>query len=163
MLYFAYGSNMLLARIRERVPSAVVKSTGYVADYTFNFNKRSMKDGSAKATIEHSPDQHDIVWGVVFEIDPSEKCRLDNAEGLGNGYEKTNVKVSTETSKAVTYYATDKDDSLQPYHWYKAFVVAGAKQNNLPRNYIDEIEKFESVEDPCAKRRRKNEAILLDG
>jgi len=133
MLYFAYGSNMSIKRMQKRVPSAVVRCTGFVTGYVLKFNKISV-DGSGKDNIESTGDENDVVYGIVYELDPSEKHLLDKAEGLGKGYDVDTVKVSTEFGEisATTYLATNKDNALKPYHWYKAIVVSGAKENNLP-------------------------------
>jgi gamma-glutamylcyclotransferase len=48
--YFAFGSNMLLERIKKRVPSARALGIATLGGYALRFNKLS-KDGSAKANI----------------------------------------------------------------------------------------------------------------
>ena len=48
--YFAFGSNMLLERIKKRVPSARVLGNATLGGYALRFNKLS-KDGSGKANI----------------------------------------------------------------------------------------------------------------
>ena len=62
--------------------------------------------------------------------------------------EKT-VHVSTEAGPvaAVMYYATDKDPSLRPYHWYKALVIAGAREHGLPVGYRSRLELVVTVSD----------------
>jgi hypothetical protein len=71
------------------------------------------------------------------------------------------VRISGEaTLRAVTYYATHKDPSLRPYHWYKEYVLAGARENSLPVEHIKVIESIASVEDPDAPRTARAQAIL---
>lgn len=161
VLYFAYGSNMCVARLRNRVPSAIVKITGHISGYVLAFHKQSV-DGSGKGNIEFTGHKDDFVHGVVVEFDASEKHLLDKAEGLGHGYEAMTVRVSTHAGKveAMTYYATHKDNTLKPYHWYKAFVVQGAKENHLPPEYIAKLEAVESINDPKPERQAQNEAML---
>jgi len=36
----------------------------------------------------------------------------------------------------ITYFATDIEKSVIPYHWYKQHVLRGALEHNLPRDYI---------------------------
>ena len=129
--YFAYGSNMLTDRLRERVPSATAIGIGRLGGHELRWDKRSGHDGSGKCDAEATGRQEDVVWGVVFELDPDEKSALDRAEGLGAGYMDKTVQVSTDAGPvtAVMYYAIDKDASLRPYHWYKALVIAGAAGN----------------------------------
>ena len=147
--YFAYGSNMLTARLRERVPSATAIGIGQLEDHALRWDKRSWRDGSGKCDAEFTGQPSDVVWGVVFEFDPEDKPALDQAEGLGNGYMETVVNILTEAGwiTAVTYLATDKDASLRPYHWYKALVIAGAREHGLPPSYRSHLELVVTVSD----------------
>ena len=52
------------------------------------------------------------------------------------------------------------DESLRPYDWYKALVVTGAKEHNLPVVYVKELEGVESVNDPNAVRAERNRKLL---
>jgi len=147
--YFAYGSNMLTDRLRERVPSATAIGIGRLGGHELRWDKRSGHDGSGKCDAEATGRQEDVVWGVVFELDPDEKSALDRAEGLGAGYMDKTVQVSTDAGPvtAVMYYAIDKDASLRPYHWYKALVIAGAREHGLPAGYRSRLELVVTVSD----------------
>jgi hypothetical protein len=59
------------------------------------------------------------------------------------------VQVVTDAGlvTAVMYYATDKDASLRPYHWYKALVIAGAREHGLPVGYRSRLELVVTVSD----------------
>ena len=164
--YFAYGSNMLTRRLKapERAPSTEFVDTGYVARRRLTFHKLS-RDGSGKCDAEETENETDRVYGVIFEIKCSHKPALDKAEGRGNGYELETVEVIAKQSTvlAQTYIATRKERALRPYHWYKALVVAGAVEHNLPKNYVEWLRVFESTEDPDAYRRAENEALLFAG
>ena len=152
--YFAYSSNMLTDRLRERVPSATAIGIGQLLGHALRWDKRSGRDGSGKCDAEATGRQDDVVWGVVFELDPEDKPALDKAEGLGAGYTEKTVNVLTETGllSAVMYYATDKDASLRPYHWYKALVIAGAREHGLPPSYRSRLELVVTVSDPNPTR-----------
>jgi len=147
--YFAYGSNMLTARLRERVPSAAAIGIGRLVGHALRWDKRSGRDRSGKCDAEATGRQEDVVWGVLFELDPDEKPALDRAEGVGVGYIDKTVQVSTDAGPvtAVIYYATDKDPSLRPYHWYKALVIAGAREHGLPAGYRSGLELVVTVSD----------------
>ena len=152
--YFAYGSNMLTVRLRERVPSATAIGIGQLVGHALHWDKRSWRDGSGKCDAEFTGQQSDVVWGVVFELDPGEKPALDKAEGLGAGYTEKAVNILTEAGPiiAVTYFASDKDASLRPYHWYKALVIAGAREHGLPPSYRSRLELVGTVSDPDPAR-----------
>jgi cation transport regulator ChaC len=169
-LCFAYGSNMLTRRLRapERAPSAQREGIGYVQGYRLTFDKGSTgkKYRSGKCDMERTGVATDRVWGVLFSIPNTEEAALDKAEGLDKGYRKDRkIPVVTDacTREGVAYIATEKDPAVKPYHWYKAFVVAGAVEHGLPPAYVEWLRTFESQPDPDAKRRAENEALLFQG
>lgn len=156
MLYFAYGSNMSAPRLRERVYITSVVGVATLVDHELQFNKQG-EDGSAKCNIDLAIDRDASVLGVVFDLPESEKRALDRFEGVGQGYEVRTVTVTLVEGQAIevfTYWATRKDPSLKPYHWYKHHVLHGARTAGLCDHYIAQIEAVESIEDPNADRHR---------
>lgn len=162
LLYFAYGSNMCLRRLRGRAPSAVPVATGYVAGRRLAFDKISV-DGSGKCDCEATGDPADRVYGVLCEIASVDRPALDRAEGPGRGYreERLDVVTGAGTRRALAYVATRKDPALRPYGWYCALVVAGAREHQLPAAYVARLEAVEAVQDPDAARRAAHAAILV--
>jgi gamma-glutamylcyclotransferase len=158
--YFAYGSNMLTERLRaaDRCPSASPVGVGSVRGYTLQFWKPS-RDESGKATIVRSERAAARVIGVVFEIDEREKRSLDRAEGVGNGYDiLDDVVVRLESGAEIlagTYIGTALNQTLRPYDWYRAFVIAGAIQHGLPSSWIATLEATEFVRDLDPRRRQR--------
>lgn len=164
MKIFAYGSNMHLNRLRKRVPSATKISNAYIQGYNLICNKISI-DESSKANIFKSNNSKDIVWGVIFEIEDIEKSILDEAEGLGRGYNETTLlftDINNITHKAQVYIADNEfiNNELKPYDWYKKFILEGAKQNKLPETYIEKIESLEFNIDKNKIRRNQKLKIL---
>ena len=101
MKIFAYGSNMNINRLKERVPSAIKVCNASVEGYKFSFNKRSNVDGSAKGNIHETDDAADKVWGVVFEIAETDKSGLDEVEGLGKGYNEQQIDLCDDKGNVV--------------------------------------------------------------
>lgn len=163
-LYFAYGSNMLSRRLRERTPSALARGIGFVSRRRLTFDKVS-SDGSGKCDAELTTDQRDRVEGVLFEIAMQEKSRLDDAEGPGRGYCEQTVSVATISGnvEALTYVATRKDPAILPYHWYKALAIAGAIEHTLSPMYVHRIGAVPSKLDPDPQRSIRNQALLRPG
>jgi gamma-glutamylcyclotransferase len=156
-LMFAYGSNMLSSRIQERCPSARALGVAELHGYELKWHKRS-QDGSGKCDVVQTSDAHLIVFGVLHEIPLSEKPALDMAEGLGYGYESKNVDVGFKGAlrMASIYYATDIDPSLKPYSWYKALVVAGAIEHELPETYIERLVATDAIVDHDREHHNRN-------
>lgn len=157
MIYFAYGSNMHLPRLRSRAPSARALGIASLGGFYFCCNKRSV-DGSSKGNILQEVGNR--VWGVLFEISPGDESALDDAEGLGSGYERETVTVESASGPidAVAYIASADavDDALRPYSWYKANIVAGATAFGLPIDYLQMLSALEAVEDSNLERDQAN-------
>ncbi|TQV85542.1 gamma-glutamylcyclotransferase family protein [Aliikangiella coralliicola] len=161
MKYFAYGSNMSLSRLRQRVPSAKLLGAYKLAKHDLRFHKVS-KDGSGKCDAFDTGSKDDFIIGVLFDIDAGEKPQLDKAEGLGYGYNEKEVTVVDDgqnVETAVTYYATKINDELTPYTWYKHHVLVGARDAKLPADYVQKIESIPAIEDPDTARESKQMAI----
>ena len=133
--YFAYGSNMLSARLRARCPSAVFRTTAMVRDHVVAFGKPSV-DASGKAAL--LPTTGKIAYGVVFEIASEELEALDEVEGPGYRREEAFPVVCTrsgETIHTCLYLANEHDDRLKPYDWYLALMLAGIAEHGLGNDY----------------------------
>jgi hypothetical protein len=151
MLYFAYGSNMYTPRLKYRVSSAKPVGSAVIQGYELRWHKRS-NDGSGKCNIIPSDALGITVVGVVFDIDPSEKKKLDSAEGAGFGYHEKTIAVSLKgkLTEVRTYIAGAKyiDEALPVYTWYKDFVVSGAKEHKLPELYVEALALRHALFDP---------------
>ncbi|WP_435140424.1 gamma-glutamylcyclotransferase family protein [Pseudopelagicola sp. nBUS_19] len=138
--YFAYGSNMLPARLQARCSTARVIGTATARNFGLEFSKPS-KDGSGKATLIESTFQELATPGVLFEIEKTELRQLDRAEGAGYGYDRDDgfrvTCASTgETVTATTYLASTADPKLKPFDWYLALVLAGSHHHNLHVDHL---------------------------
>ncbi|NRB41787.1 MAG: gamma-glutamylcyclotransferase [Pseudomonadales bacterium] len=161
MKYFAYGSNMSLSRLTDRVPSAERLGMFMLDKHDLRFHKTG-KDGSGKCDAYQTNNSEDSVMGAVFEIKECEKTSLDRAEALGNGYDQKVVSVHNNAGdvvKAITYYATRIDPSLKPYSWYLNHVTVGARETHVPEQYLHNIQRIECIEDSDKKRDAKERAI----
>ncbi|WP_269814561.1 gamma-glutamylcyclotransferase family protein [Amphritea pacifica] len=160
MYYFAYGSNMSLARLQQRVPGARVVGCYFLDGHDLRFHKAG-QDGSAKCDALYTGND-DRIYGVVFDIPRSEKPALDRAEGLGVGYGEKVVSLQNqqgEQLEAITYFALQIDPSLKPYSWYVHHVLVGAREAGLPSDYIGRIGRVESVDDGDIERDSRERAL----
>lgn len=162
-LSFAYGSNMLSVRLRQRCPSAKPVGVAELHGYGLRWHKRS-NDGSGKCDIAVESATDGRVLGVLYEIDDGEKEALDEAEGFGQGYEEIDVQVVLDGkgTKAKAYRATKIDAKLKPFTWYRAFVIAGAKEHALPKDYIDRLVMVDAIEDTNRVRHDRNMRLIPD-
>lgn len=164
MLIYTYGSNMLFALLKKRVPSCRMVSTGMLNRHWILFNKRG-DDGYAKANAFYKGLQSDIIPGMIYEIDPNEKPILDRIESLGCGYsEKYEWVEAPENARYyVQFYVAMEawiDHDLATFDWYKEYVVRGAMENNLPEDYIRRLKGISFREDPDRMRREEHFTVL---
>lgn len=159
LLYFAYGSNMSGPRLAARVQGLRTIGVASLAGHRLAFHKRG-RDGSGKCDI--APAAQGRVWGVVFDMPAAQRSALDRHEGLGRGYELKTVELTLAGDRLLTafcYYATHVDPALQPYDWYRAHVLHGAREHRLPHDYVAAIGAVTAIPDPDAERARRERAI----
>lgn len=140
VFYFAFGSNMLRQRLARRCPSARALRPAILENHAFTFSKIG-RDGSGKATVVEQ--DASLVYGVLYTLDAREIDVLDTFEGRGKGYDRVedcallDLDGATRFS-ACTYRAPKayRDAAALPFDWYHALVMAGARQNGLPEDYI---------------------------
>lgn len=162
-LYFAYGSNMMTARLKVRCPSASPVGVAFADDHRLTFWKKG-RDGSGKGHLASSPGMFQP--GILFTLAADDLTRLDEIEGAGRGYRRADDfavrrKDTNEITQAATYLATEIDETLQPYDWYLALILAGAHEHALDEEIVRQLGAASWREDPELARRTRHEAIGL--
>ena len=156
--YFAYGSNMLTARLHDRCPSARLVGKATVDGYAIEFNKPG-RDDSGKATLNRKTDG--LSTGVVFEIEEEDLCRLDQAEGSGYRRDDNFVVHLADGREVLTscYLARKTETGLRPYDWYLALVVAGARKHGLEDGYVLQLSQVAFDVDDELNRKTRLKAL----
>lgn len=161
--YLAYGSNLHPLRIALRVRSARLLGTARLEGYRLAFRKRG-RDRSAKCDLAFTADPADIAYGAVYGLSPRELTLLDRFEDLGAGYSRQQLQltVNDQMLDAVLYLANASHvvEGLEPYDWYKGFVLAGAREHRFPGDYLSRIEAVSGRWDPDKARRNEMHALL---
>jgi len=156
MLYFAYGLNLDLERMKERCPSAEFFCKASLPDYRIDFTRESRELGCGVADIIW--DKNNKVFGVIYKIEEKELGKLDKSEGYVpqrdiNCYKRIEIMVFEENNKgkpitAFTYEVEKKEfGKYKPNERYKNFIVNGAKFWELPKEYINYLENTETIKD----------------
>ncbi|MBL4646034.1 MAG: gamma-glutamylcyclotransferase [Hyphomicrobiales bacterium] len=161
---FSYGSNLSMARLSARVPSARFVAKGYLSHHELKWHKHG-RDGSGKCDAFHTGDENHQLWGGVFDIAREDKHLLDKAEGLGVGYDEKTALIACDhgAHEATLYIALQISHEISPFSWYKDFVVAGALECDLPSFYIAQLLAVTADVDRDTAREELNRAILSGG
>jgi gamma-glutamylcyclotransferase len=130
-LYFAYGSNLWPARLRECAPSAVARGAARALGFALRLDKRSL-DGTAKANLHPVPGA--AVWGAVYELDPADWASLDARE---RDYARIEIEIARGDRPALaqTYHSDRLTEDAVAASWYKRLIVDGARVHGLPAEW----------------------------
>lgn len=148
-------------RLCARTPSACKIGVGVLERHRLCFHKVG-KDGSAKCDAFETGNIEDMIYGVVFNLHADEKHLLDEAEGLGNGYEIKYADITMQNGgviMAFTYFATSVDKSLKPLDWYKYHVMQGMSEHDLPAWYQQSMNDIACIKDEDQYRKTGELAI----
>ena len=154
MLYFAYGSNMDIAQLKDCCPSTTFRCKAKLAGYKLKFTRFSTNNNCGAADVVKVPRR--VVWGVVFKINDDERTKLNEKEGYEPGRAKnaySPVKVDvyedgdvSRVLKVTTYTVCNKLDAHQrPSKKYLGYLISGAKDAKLPAKYRKQIAAFETL------------------
>ena len=144
-LYFSYGSNLSLSRMRDRVASAVAVGRARLPGHRLTTDKRG-RDGSGKANLRQDPAA--AVWGVVYRFLAEHWPALDACE---RGYARVEVEVALESGERLrveTYVSSLLAPDPVPLAWYKRLILDGAREHGLPAAYLEMLEALPARSDP---------------
>jgi len=137
-LYFAYGSNMNTAQMKERCGSGFKGVQPMrLSDYEFGFDKRGY------ANIR--PKQGEFVWGFVWEIDQSCVNALDSYEGYPSVYNRKDILLinNSQSLRAFVYIEPAEEFGGVPQRDYlNNRIIPGAEENGLPREWIKKLKQY---------------------
>ena len=162
--YFAFGSNLSSPRLLQRIPQASKHCVATLTGHSLRWHKCG-HDRSGKCDMHVTDNARDLVYGVVYRMTRLDRLELDIVEGEGRGYERRTVRVTATHGgiiEAFTYFATDIDRLLQPYHWYKEHVLRGALEHGFPPHYVQHIRAVEAKHDRDRGRHFRELAIYAD-
>jgi hypothetical protein len=159
--YFAYGSNLLSARLRERTPSATRVAVAQLPGHALRWHKAG-SDGSGKCDVVRVEDPAAQVHGVVYQIALQDKLQLDQAESLGVGYAEQTLQVHTAGGplQVRLYVALRIDPACLPYDWYHALVLAGAQEHGLTADYVAQLRTVATRPDTDTDRAQRHRALI---
>ena len=141
IIYFAYGSNLDVRRFRRRCPGAAVVGRARLPDHQLAFTRYSRAEKGGVADIVPEPGAE--VWGALYEIDAPCVAALDEYEGAPRAYRREPVRVTDDAGleREAVAYIGNKTGVFAPSRQYLAQIARGAREHNLPEEYVRTIEK----------------------
>ena len=141
-LYIAYGSNLNLAQMAARCPSARVFAKGVL---TLVYGGRK---ANSHATIIKK--QGSTVPVLVWEIQPIDEYRLDIYEGYPRYYFKKDIMVTIagRKKKAMVYIMDEEQLPGRPSSQYVKTILQGYVDNDMDISVLKKSLEVNSIE--CA-------------
>lgn len=142
MKYFAYGSNMDLAQMKERCPDSQLIGKACLFGYHLMFNRYSSGWGCGVADIV--PEIQSEVWGLLYEISDNDLENLDRYEGHPNLYQRIVVVVrgnNGDHEGVITYQVVKKGAFIPPSRKYLNIINKTAEDYQFPDGYKNLINK----------------------
>jgi len=148
--YFAYGSNMNEARMKERGVHYSERQLGSVDGYTLAFNKRAgnLAFKAGYANLMPTSTAPGPQYGIVYTLHSRDEfLKLDKFEGTDSfNYFRKVIAVTTpggQILQAVTYFAGRLEDELLPTAEYISHLWAG--QDLLPPEYVKRLKAWKTL------------------
>ena len=144
-LYIAYGSNLNLAQMAARCPSARVYAKGVLNNWALVYRGT---ERNSHATIERKTGS--IVPVLVWEIQPKDEYRLDIYEGYPRYYFKKNIMVNIgeKKKKAMVYIMDERQLPGRPSFSYIETIRQGYADNDMDISIFERSLEVNSIE--CA-------------
>jgi len=155
MNYFAYGSNMDVLRMKERMkkhyPPFHNRCAAHLRGYRLEFNKVA-KDNLREGKANIVPDDSGLVEGALYNIDMTSLSTLDEKEGYPEHYLKIPIKVTLPSDGqevcAITYIANPgkirDSDGLKPTKEYMTHLLAG--KDILSKSYFEWLQSIQTLD-----------------
>ncbi|KID73179.1 uncharacterized protein G6M90_00g087380 [Metarhizium brunneum] len=149
ILYFAYGSNLSTAQMRQRCPYSTPIGLGRLDGWTWLVNER----GYANVVRAASGGGSCGVYGLLYLLPPQDEERLDACEGVPWAYEKVTCdarwvrdaqgRVLDEPVRALVYVDKSRVRESVPRDEYVARMERGIEDAvdnwGLDREYADGV------------------------
>jgi len=165
MKYFAYGSNCnpeVLARKDVRFHA---RTRATLSGYRLRFNKKALRERLPEdvgfANIEVASGA--AVEGVLYDLEPEDRDRLDESERYPDHYERIDVVVETDAGEVACFAyraCADKTaEGLRPSRNYVNHILEAS--DFLSHAYFEAVESFQTYTGPCISCQQTQEVIFL--
>lgn len=149
-LYFAFGSNLSIAQMRERCPGCEPVGPALLRGRELGFSYRSQNfpPGGAADVVEAVGSE---VWGALYRLTPTDLESLDRFEHVGNGgYRRIEIEVEAAPgpATALCYEVADRlGFEIPPTPEYRQLMFEGSAEHGLPDHWVAWLEQRFAVLD----------------
>lgn len=149
--YFAFGSNMDIAQMQQRVGFQGTPTRALLKGYQLVFNKYATTRQCGAGNLIYTGQASDVIEGVCYQLSAAQLAKLDKNEGyrkadgsLANnpqGYQQKSVTLADGT-RAMVYIANINNpahQNLKPNVAYLKHFIAARKTGHLSEVYFNKL------------------------
>jgi len=154
-IVFQYGSNTSVTRLnsadRLNGAASVIGLARTLDNYDLDFTVWSKTNKCAAANIV--PGGNVQIWGVLYEIPENlidrklsgDQKSLDEIEGEGTNYKRTNIQVLPNNEPdniitAITYVVINRVPNIETSPEYASEIINGLKSHEIPYDYLEYVQ-----------------------
>ena len=125
-LYFAYGSNLNVAQMLDRCPTAKAVTRHTMVDWKLIF----------RGYADIVPAVGNVVEGGLYEVGPKDVAALDRYEGVSAGF-YSQVAFYLPNGSPAFFYRMNDGEIYPPDKKYVKIITAGFVDWNIPINSLE--------------------------
>jgi len=141
--YFAYGSNLNIGQMMNRVGEWAVSKRAVLKGYKLKFNVRSSRWGGLTANVVSTDNQDAKVYGALYRILREKLSVLSTYEGR----KPTEISVEADgvNLQANAYIFETLRGSGNPPEAYLNIMLTGLRQHGYPEAVIEEVKEIAKI------------------
>ena len=137
--YFAYGSNLNVDQMRNRVGEWHLSRRALVRNYKLVFNVNSKRWKGYTANLEETGNVEDVVYGVVYHLTEEQLKKLQDYERVPPTEKRVELEDGNEISHAMTFIWKTPDPGREPSTAYRKTMESGLMDHGYSKSYVDRI------------------------
>ncbi|KAI5200775.1 hypothetical protein E4T39_05524 [Aureobasidium subglaciale] len=158
-IYFGYGSNLWQHQMHMRCPTSEYLGIARLDNYRWMINDRGYANVvQVEVNSSAEPSYSNVVYGLVYSLQPSDEQDLDMNEGVPFAYTKENLQVSfwpkekegepidpdkhAKKQDVLVYIDRERLVDDKPKHEYIYRMNMGihdALKEGVPQDYVQEV------------------------
>jgi len=140
--YFAYGANMSVDQMRNRVGEWHLSRRALVRSYKLAFNVYSKKWQGNIANLQATGRFEDVVYGVVYQLTADQLAKLQAIEGISPSNLRAELEDGNEISHAQAFIWEKTGSERAPPAAYRKAMESGLTDHGYDKSHVDRVFGF---------------------
>ena len=154
-VYFGYGSNLWKEQMISRCPTSAYLGIARLNGFRWIINDRGY--ANVVEVKNETTLYKDVVWGLVYRLEPADEENLDINEGVPEAYTKENltvdywrvgdqdhpnIKDDPEATEMLVYIDRERlkpDEPKKEYIYRMNMGINDAVKEGMPHDYVEDV------------------------